>query len=171
MVLESLGHDQYSVKVDGTGRVTIRNRRFLRHYTLHAPTSMPGRVPINTLEDDQVTSESTQASVPDNVLEPPLVHPSESAPQNMVHPSAHPLVYPSVHSPENAPAPMHMRRGPGRPQKRRNFNFSRRVAKAADPPQVATTPSEELVQPPTPSRPRRSRCQTKKYDASTGKWS
>ena len=37
IVLESLGHDQYTVKVDGSGRLTKRNRRFLRHYTL------PGR--------------------------------------------------------------------------------------------------------------------------------
>ena len=34
VVIESLGHDQYNVKVDGTGRVTPRNRRFLRRYTL-----------------------------------------------------------------------------------------------------------------------------------------
>ena len=37
VVLESLGHDQYTIKVDGSGRLTKRNRRFLRHYTL------PGR--------------------------------------------------------------------------------------------------------------------------------
>jgi len=195
VVLESLGHDQYSVKVDGTGRVTIRNRRFLRHYTLHAPTSTPGRAPINTSEDYPVSTEayfprmpvsstegapvsttgSALASVPSNVLEPPLVHPSESAPQDMMHPSVHPQVYPplhpSVHPPEDAPASTHVRRGPGRPRKRVNFNFSPHAAKVADPPQVATTPSEELVQPSTPSRPRRTRCQTKKYDASTGEWS
>ena len=34
VVIVSLGHDQYNVKVDGTGRVTPRNRRFLRRYTL-----------------------------------------------------------------------------------------------------------------------------------------
>ena len=34
VVLESLGHNQYNIKVDGTGRITKRNRRFLRHYTL-----------------------------------------------------------------------------------------------------------------------------------------
>jgi hypothetical protein len=25
-----MGYDQYKVKVDGTGRITLRNRRFLR---------------------------------------------------------------------------------------------------------------------------------------------
>ena len=31
--MESPGHDQYRVKVDGSGRLTLRNRRFLRAYT------------------------------------------------------------------------------------------------------------------------------------------
>jgi hypothetical protein len=29
VVVDIMGHDQYSVKVDGTGRITLRNRRFL----------------------------------------------------------------------------------------------------------------------------------------------
>ena len=34
IVLESLGHHQYNIKIDGTGRITKRNRQFLRKYTL-----------------------------------------------------------------------------------------------------------------------------------------
>ena len=30
LVVESVGHDQYRVKMDGSGRLTLRNRRFLR---------------------------------------------------------------------------------------------------------------------------------------------
>ena len=33
VVVESLGHDQYWIKVDGSGCLTLRNRRFLRSYT------------------------------------------------------------------------------------------------------------------------------------------
>ena len=33
-VVECKDHDQYAVKVDGTGRVTSRNRKFLRHLKL-----------------------------------------------------------------------------------------------------------------------------------------
>lgn len=33
IVVEALAHDQYRVKVDGSGRLTLRNRRFLRAYT------------------------------------------------------------------------------------------------------------------------------------------
>lgn len=32
-VTEALGHDQYTIKIDGSGRVTKRNRRFLRAFT------------------------------------------------------------------------------------------------------------------------------------------
>ena len=32
VVLENLGYDKYSVKVDGSGRVTDRNRRYLRNF-------------------------------------------------------------------------------------------------------------------------------------------
>ena len=41
VVLESLGHDQYCVKVDDTGRITKGNRRYLRHYTLPLSTMTP----------------------------------------------------------------------------------------------------------------------------------
>ena len=30
VVVENIGNDQYSVKMDGSGRVTLRNRRYLR---------------------------------------------------------------------------------------------------------------------------------------------
>ena len=36
-MVESLGHDQYRVRVDGSGRLTLRNRRFLRSYAPAAP--------------------------------------------------------------------------------------------------------------------------------------
>ena len=38
IVVESSGHDQYQVKVDGSGRLTSRNRRFLRAYTPANPS-------------------------------------------------------------------------------------------------------------------------------------
>ena len=46
IVIEVRQHDQYVVKVDGSGRVTLRNRRFLRKFHLyepscHSPVSTP----------------------------------------------------------------------------------------------------------------------------------
>jgi len=37
-VVESPGYDQYRVEVDGSGRLTLRNRRFLRAYTPATPS-------------------------------------------------------------------------------------------------------------------------------------
>ena len=36
-IVEVRGNDQYLVKVDGTGRLTLRNRRFIRQFTLPEP--------------------------------------------------------------------------------------------------------------------------------------
>ena len=35
VVIEKKGNDQHVVKVDGSGRLTLRNRRFLRKYKPH----------------------------------------------------------------------------------------------------------------------------------------
>ncbi|XP_048576073.1 uncharacterized protein LOC116603222 [Nematostella vectensis] len=51
VVVEAAGHDQYRVKVYGSGRVTLRNRRFLRAYTPALPTipQAPSGAPAKTL--------------------------------------------------------------------------------------------------------------------------
>ena len=33
VIVESRGHDQYLVKVNGSGRTTLRNRKYLRSFT------------------------------------------------------------------------------------------------------------------------------------------
>ena len=57
VVLENIGYNQYRVKVDGSGRVTNRNRRFLRLYTLPTTTYVQksDSVPMN-LVDQSVPS-------------------------------------------------------------------------------------------------------------------
>ena len=35
IVVETKPHNQYVVKTSGTGRLTLRNRRFLQNYTAH----------------------------------------------------------------------------------------------------------------------------------------
>ena len=46
VIVESLSHDQYRVKVDGSGRLTLRNRRFLRAYTPATPTIQTHQPPV-----------------------------------------------------------------------------------------------------------------------------
>ena len=52
MILEHLGFNKYRVKIDGSGRVTNRNRQFLRKFTPLTP-SLPGPSP-NSSSDQQV---------------------------------------------------------------------------------------------------------------------
>ena len=46
VIVESPGHDQYRVKIDGSGRLTLRNRRFLRAYTRTTPLIHAQPVPL-----------------------------------------------------------------------------------------------------------------------------
>ena len=48
IVVESLGNQQYTVKMDGSGRVTLRNRRFLRKIEPFLPRSLVlDIIPVN----------------------------------------------------------------------------------------------------------------------------
>ena len=44
LVLENLGYNKYRIKVDGSGRVTDRNRQYLRQFTA-VTNSQPGPRP------------------------------------------------------------------------------------------------------------------------------
>ena len=46
-VMEVLPHDKYGIRMDGSGRVTYRNRRFLKRYT-PASLTVPHQYPIHT---------------------------------------------------------------------------------------------------------------------------
>ena len=81
VVVESTGHDQYRVKIDGSGRLTLRNRRFLRAYTpapssiprpqvtAPAPTTSHAPQPVNLCPEDP--TQQDEGSVP-NPASPPL---------------------------------------------------------------------------------------------------
>ena len=43
LIVESKGHQQYVVKVDGTGRLTMRNRQFLRRFLPYGKTGTSAR--------------------------------------------------------------------------------------------------------------------------------
>ena len=65
LVVESAGHDQYRVKVDGSGRITLRNRRFLRSYTPTTPSIRPQQPPAH-----QPTSSADQCPHPQPPVPP-----------------------------------------------------------------------------------------------------
>ena len=64
-VVEVRQYDQYMVRVDGSGRVTLRNRKFLRTYV---PVHQP--LPPKTMEDD---IHATRRPAPSSTLCPPAV--------------------------------------------------------------------------------------------------
>ena len=93
VVLENKGYDKYSVRVDGSGRVTDRNRRFLRAFK---PAEAP-RIPAPRLPVDEPQGlgqrENVHVSVPSVPTEvesepPPVMIDAE--PQDMATPSPQP---------------------------------------------------------------------------------
>ncbi len=70
VVVETKDNDQYVVKVAGSGRLTLRNRRFLRKYEahqLHHDTSAPKSVALIPLPAATSTRESYPVAPPQSV--------------------------------------------------------------------------------------------------------
>ena len=94
IVMELGDHDQYVVKVDGSGRLTLRNRRFLRRFTpptttiTQSPENLPSTLvpepdaadqPFMSNADDPIltTSEPTNQQNPAAVPDLQLLHPGD----------------------------------------------------------------------------------------------
>ncbi len=101
IIIEVHQHDQYAVKVDGSGRVTLRNRKFLRSYTPYAaPRSLV------TICDD-LKAPSTRMQVPQDILPVPLRQ-SDDKPLDSNAPAPAPVSHepPAVNpAPPPTPAP------------------------------------------------------------------
>lgn len=87
-VVEVLQYHQYAVRTDGSGRLTTRNRRFLRRYhPIHPspPTNMPSfplpqPPPIQTHYDVQPTAPTTTTPPqPEANVKPPVITPTSPA--------------------------------------------------------------------------------------------
>ena len=90
VVVESTGHDQYRVKIDGSGWLTLRNRRFLRAYTPEtsskprpqvtapAPTTSDAPQPANLCPQDP--NQQDEGSVQNPAPPPMPVTPCDSSP-------------------------------------------------------------------------------------------
>ena len=154
-VVETKGNDQYVVKVAGTGRITLRNRRFLRRYQEH---SLHGK---------------------DNLHKKfPNAPPSPAIPAHHDE-MPHPKIEPSIPSP---PLTAHVS-SPGNRDQTPQFTTltvaspPTQIPSPRSPPPPHLTPSRlNLESPPPPAPPStdtqnrstRTRAQTKFYDATTG---
>ena len=76
LVLEDMGFNKYRIKVDGSGRVTDRNRQYLRQFT-PVTTPQPGPRPDTSFAPKPVAEPDHQP-----VVEPNF-HPVEPLPQQV----------------------------------------------------------------------------------------
>ena len=87
-IIESKDYDQYVIKIDGTGRSTIRNRKFLRRLSL-----IPGKLPTSPLP--MVPISVSSASLPPHVQD----HPALDMTVDLVQPDHHRPVQDTVYLP------------------------------------------------------------------------
>ena len=70
LVLENLGYNKYRIKVDGSGRVTDRNRQYLRKFT-PVTSSLPGPSPERHDIPEPVAEPAYQpVTIPEPVVQP-----------------------------------------------------------------------------------------------------
>ena len=141
-VIEDLGHHKYRIKIDGSGRVTDRNRRFLRSFKPAVSKSFPGPSPT--------TSSSVQEQEP--TLTPEVSNPESP---NMPH------EIPDFVNVENTPTTTSEMGGEG---------SSSRDPCPFTPPAVSPThtsslspPSSDIQSLPNPRRSSRARVPNKLY--------
>ena len=90
LIIEVRQFDQYVVRVDGSGRVTLRNRRFLRHYT-----PVITREPLAMLPGPSIPPQAKQLPASSQAVQPsnPGMQPSDR-------------VIPARQPPDNATPPV-----------------------------------------------------------------
>ena len=85
MVLEDLGFNKYRIKIDGSGRITDRNRQFLRKFTPLTPT-LPGPSPGNPSTPTCIERDPVDNPIP--VLDRhPVVDPTPVTPERVSFPN------------------------------------------------------------------------------------
>jgi len=155
MILEHLGFNKYRVKVDGSGRITERNRQFLKKFTPVTP-ALPGPNPNASYFDPHVNPIPHQPVVnpiptPDLVNTPALSPPSSPPPQLRDPPS-------TPRSPPESPTFMTPPSSPSEPVN----NNPEAICIPPNPvPVTLPTPEPQVV---VPRRSTRIRIPTKRYN-------
>ncbi|XP_014670775.1 PREDICTED: uncharacterized protein K02A2.6-like [Priapulus caudatus] len=141
-IVEVRQHDQYAIKIDGSGRVTLRNRKFLRKFCPVHNDQLPPR----SIYDDL----ATRVTVPAPVVTPPLrdLDSDSATPATQTGPPLPPVLT-SVNTPRRRTSPASVTpAAPGR-------GTQRRVVFQTPPPAPETPsappPPEPDVTPPAPA--------------------
>ena len=150
IVLEAQGNDQYLVKVDGTGRLTLRNRRVLRQYTDASPDMSYRQPAAPALEEPvRVNDEPPWNDRIDRDTRATLDRTPQIEEQ---------LVQPQEHLVPQPPPPSLEPAAPQQP------------SSPALPAEPAALRDQQHDVMPQSTRPRRERKQRKLYWADTGTW-
>ena len=167
-VVESHGHDSYTVKVDGTGRLTRRNRRYLRRFE-------PASVDITSRS--RFTGPANLVPWERNATtQPRLIHDNVPTDRSVpAKPSLLPL--PPVSQPASPMVPpllLSDRPTPSCPVPTVNPAATQTTDDPMCIPDVAIPPPADSHQPdaspPSPVRPRRTGKPPRKYVPETGQW-
>ena len=104
LIVEDLGYNKYRIKIDGSGRVTDRNRQYLRQFT-PVTTAQPG--PRTEYTPRQVVEQGHQPVEPEPVVEPP--QPAQIIPELIPGPqepsTPKPVVFPQQTIPTTPESP------------------------------------------------------------------
>ena len=156
-VMEINDFDSYTLKVDGTGRVTRRNRKYLRKFEAASPNIMTATPFGSSVDDTTNQTAPTAASSPVSMAvsspAPTAVFPPAPTAATLPAPTAvstpAPTAAPSPDpSPISSPAPATpIRPTRGRPKKKKNF-FRGRPQHLVTMPQQDVSPEVTDSQPP-----------------------
>jgi len=175
-VVESKGNDQYLIKVAGTGRLTLRNRRFLRQIkqstsktTGHQPLCLVDTQPPSHIPSSTQLYISKPADAKIKVVDQPIVRCSsqdatKQSSSSQLAPSNVPEALPGPRSPDEIPT-----------QPSRSIDETTTPADSAQGAldgdcQQQKTGASSIVQPSPPRRSARVRKQRQFYDAQTGRY-
>ena len=170
-VVEVKEHDQYVVKVSGTGRLTLRNRRFLRKYEPHS---------LHYHSSPFIQPQST-ASIPTNPVQrealpatPPVPAVGHSSRHTPVVPDIQPSPTDGCMSPPSLPLSAHGTATPSCETPVGSRHLEARVATPEPPavqPRQLQYPQQPALSPQPPKRTSsRIKAQTKVYDAQSGQY-
>ena len=98
MVVQVNGNDQYVVKVDGTGRLTLRNRKYLRKFQ-----PLYSARPVQLISSPQSTGISKQPQ-PGSLKESPTSYVKPPSNLEVISPESEPIVWSSPVEPTKNPS-------------------------------------------------------------------
>ena len=198
-IIASKDNDQHLVKVHGTGRITLRNRRFLRKFELRSQLAQPsptyshlvGSPNLNHPHKKAVPIPNEDEKQQHEALQLPQLCNSQDVPADASYSGSTPeSTTEDTYTPDDQFEQPLQTRGRGRPPKKRHFNFTmHRPAQNDAPPSddaqqegLASSGQQQLQQhaparsdqpdwrEPVSRRPMRQRQQHQMYDAASGSY-